>query len=68
VLNSINPADLQRNGQEWIRTTEGISQQIYSLPRLATSVPTRLRCSRFAVCGSTPPLNSLGGEFRELCI
>ena len=28
-------------GQEWIRTTEGVSQQIYSLPRLATSVPTR---------------------------
>jgi hypothetical protein len=31
----------QRHGQEWIRTTEGVSQQIYSLPRLATSVPTR---------------------------
>ena len=29
------------NGQEWIRTTEGISQRIYSPPRLATSVPTR---------------------------
>ena len=26
-------------GEEWIRTTEGNSQQIYSLPRLATSVP-----------------------------
>ena len=26
-------------GEGWIRTTEGISQQIYSLPRLATSVP-----------------------------
>ena len=26
-------------GEEWIRTNEGISQQIYSLPRLATSVP-----------------------------
>jgi hypothetical protein len=30
-----------KHGQEWIRTTEGVSQQIYSLPRLATSVPTR---------------------------
>jgi hypothetical protein len=33
------------NGQEWIRTTEGVSQRIYSPPRLATSVPTRLRNS-----------------------
>ncbi len=29
------------NGQEWIRTTEGKSQQIYSLPRLATPEPAR---------------------------
>jgi hypothetical protein len=28
-------------GQEWIRTTEGKSQQIYSLPRLATPEPAR---------------------------
>jgi hypothetical protein len=34
-------AVLQSNGQEWIRTTEGVSQRIYSPPRLATSVPTR---------------------------
>ena len=33
---------VEDNGQEWIRTTEGVSQQIYSLPRLAASVPTRL--------------------------
>ena len=25
-------------GQGWIRTTEGVSQQIYSLPHLATLV------------------------------
>ncbi len=25
-------------GQRWIRTTEGVSQQIYSLPHLATLV------------------------------
>ena len=31
----------EKNGQEWIRTTEGVSQRIYSPPRLATSVPTR---------------------------
>jgi hypothetical protein len=34
-----------RIGQEWIRTTEGVSQRIYSPPRLATSVPTR-QCAR----------------------
>ena len=26
------------SGQRWIRTTEGVSQQIYSLPHLATLV------------------------------
>ena len=30
-------------GPGWIRTSEGVSQQIYSLPRLATSVPTQVR-------------------------
>ena len=29
------------SGRSWIRTSEGISQQIYSLPRLATSVSAR---------------------------
>jgi hypothetical protein len=33
--------DLRRSGQDWIRTSEGVSQRIYSPPRLATSVPTR---------------------------
>jgi hypothetical protein len=28
-------------GPGWIRTSEAVKQQIYSLPRLATSVPTR---------------------------
>ena len=28
----------QISGQGWIRTTEGVSQQIYSLPHLATLV------------------------------
>ena len=31
-------------GQDWIRTSEGVSQRIYSPPRLATSVPTHLVC------------------------
>ena len=42
-------------GQGWIRTSEGVSQWIYSPPRLATPEPTR-RCefdiSR-AVCAAT---------------
>jgi hypothetical protein len=37
----VDPLPEPQHGQEWIRTTEGVSQQIYSLPRLATSVPTR---------------------------
>ncbi len=36
-----------KHGQEWIRTTEGVSQQIYSLPRLATSVPTQIAFGPF---------------------
>jgi hypothetical protein len=31
------------SGQNWIRTSEGVSQRIYSPPRLATSVSTRLK-------------------------
>ena len=31
-------------GQRWIRTTEGVSQQIYSLPHLATLVFARYCC------------------------
>ncbi len=40
---SLYLSGFRENGQEWIRTTEGVSQRIYSPPRLATSVPTRLR-------------------------
>src|SRR5204862_6977143 len=32
----------QRSGQSWIRTNEGVSQRIYSPPRLATSVSARV--------------------------
>ena len=31
-------SSLEKCGRRWIRTTEGISQQIYSLPHLATLV------------------------------
>ena len=36
-------------GRRWIRTTEGVRQQIYSLPHLATLVSALFRslCSRF---------------------
>ncbi len=33
-------------GQRWIRTTEGVSQQIYSLPHLATLVFAQKRVQR----------------------
>ena len=33
---------VREGGQRWIRTTEGVSQQIYSLPHLATLVFARL--------------------------
>ena len=38
-------------GQRWIRTTEGVSQQIYSLPHLATLVFARpqLRLLLFSI-------------------
>ncbi len=41
----INSAKLAKKngGPGWIRTSEGISRQIYSLMRLATSLPTHSR-------------------------
>src|SRR5580704_10958749 len=42
----------REHGQEWIRTTEGVSQRIYSPPRLATSVPTRFAREAFYTCAS----------------
>ena len=35
---SYNSKENKSCGQRWIRTTEGVSQQIYSLPHLATLV------------------------------
>ena len=42
-------------GQRWIRTTEGVSQQIYSLPHLATLVFAHISSRLWCV-----PLMSLG--------
>jgi hypothetical protein len=33
---------IHRCGPGWIRTNEGVRQQIYSLPQLTALVPTRL--------------------------
>ena len=37
----LKPATLETGGGRWIRTTEGVSQQIYSLPPLAAWVSLR---------------------------
>ena len=36
-------------GQRWIRTTEGVSQQIYSLPHLATLVFARFLGAKIGI-------------------
>ena len=40
------------NGQNWIRTSEGVSQRIYSPPRLATSVSTLFFLRRAYLAGA----------------
>jgi hypothetical protein len=43
----VDPPSVERgSGQSWIRTSEGVSQRIYSPPRLATSVSARFRRGR----------------------
>jgi hypothetical protein len=54
AIRSCRACEVAKYGQGWIRTSEGVSQQIYSLPRLAASVPTRnegFRGSPFAILG-----------------
>ena len=43
------PRQLALCGRRWIRTTEGINQQIYSLPHLATLVFARYICERYSL-------------------
>ncbi|CAH0063082.1 conserved protein of unknown function [Stenotrophomonas maltophilia] len=54
----------ETGGGRWIRTTEGVSQQIYSLPPLAAWVSlltTPFRCRRsVAVCGGEPLILLMG--------
>ncbi len=47
------------SGQGRIRTSEGVSQQIYSLPRLTTSVPTHYNCTPTAIRTQDPQLRRL---------
>ena len=49
--------EMRKNGQGRIRTFEGISHQIYSLTRLAASVPTRIVSPR-----TSPPEAGVGFE------
>ena len=49
------PARRRRAGGEGrIRTSEGMSQQIYSLPRLAASVPLRLKSAHASLASGLP--------------
>jgi hypothetical protein len=50
-------------GQGWIRTSEGVSQQIYSLPRLATSVPTRDGTRGSPFCNYAPRSTAKAANF-----
>ena len=45
----------KNSGEGRIRTSEGISQQIYSLPQLATLVPLRLHKNLEPMEGFEPP-------------
>ena len=49
-------AELMCGGPSWIRTSEGVSQQIYSLPRLATSVSTHTCCLNNEVYYTAPKI------------
>ena len=48
-------------GQRWIRTTEGVSQQIYSLPHLATLVLAQQYFKKERKTGLKPATLSLEG-------
>ena len=50
------------SGQRWIRTTEGVSQQIYSLPHLATLVFAPLRL-KLRLCAFVSQLRCKGTNY-----
>ena len=43
-VNDIATPTGSTSGKRWIRTTEGVRQQIYSLPHLATLVTSQIVC------------------------
>ena len=53
-------------GQRWIRTTEGVSQQIYSLPHLATLVFALIHYFRKRICDRLTKLPCLP-QIRASC-
>src|SRR5579884_3149036 len=70
VLSSVISPLSESGGGRWIRTTEGVSQQIYSLPPLAAWVSLRLtwpvdlrdsRASPALSCLHNPTLGSKAG-------
>ena len=52
-----------RSGKRWIRTTEGVRQQIYSLPHLATLVSSHLCFHNATVAFYSPSLSLLCAPF-----
>ena len=64
--------DLERkSGRSWIRTSEGVSQQIYSLPRLATSVSARERerlAKKMGAVKTIPRKNMASGSFLPILV
>ena len=42
LIRRLQPRSVSSSGKRWIRTTEGVRQQIYSLPHLATLVSSQL--------------------------
>ncbi len=53
-------------GRRWIRTTEGINQQIYSLPHLATLVFALISIFLAAMCSLLEPLVGFGTNDPEI--
>ena len=60
---SCDPLDNQAGGGRWIRTTEGVSQQIYSLPPLAAWVSLQQRTP--IVVSTRKTVNTCGTKSRK---
>src|ERR1041384_1713734 len=58
---------LMDGGRSWIRTSEGVSQQIYSLPPLATWVSYQPRNRARINAKTHHPVTQLTPYFRSFC-